>query len=108
MSDSTPSAATNAAMDYVPKPIDTSSVSLPPELQQLVELLAENAHENWSAEKIRQGWCFGVTDAAAKKHSDLKPYRALPESVKDYDRILAMETLRTIIKLGFRIVPPPK
>jgi ryanodine receptor 2 len=31
------------------------------------------------------------------------PYSELPEAEKEYDRITALETLKTIIKLGYRI-----
>ena len=33
----------------------------------------------------------------------LVPYNELPEAEKEYDRITALETLKTIIKLGYRI-----
>jgi hypothetical protein len=31
------------------------------------------------------------------------PYQELPESEKEYDRQMAMETLKAIIALGYRI-----
>ena len=39
----------------------------------------------------------------AKTHPDLVPYAELAESEKDYDRKTAVETLRAILKLGYRI-----
>ena len=42
-------------------------------------------------------------DDAAKKHPCLVPYDQLPESEKEYDRDSAIETLRAIIALGYRI-----
>ena len=47
-----------------------------------------------------------MRDDAAKKHPDLVPYDDLPESEKHYDRDTAMETLKAIIALGYRIEPP--
>ena len=38
-----------------------------------------------------------------KKHPDLLPYSALPEGEKEYDRATAMNALKLIIKLGYRI-----
>ena len=38
-----------------------------------------------------------------KTHPCLVPYEQLPEDEKDYDRRTSQETLRLIIKLGFRI-----
>jgi len=38
-----------------------------------------------------------------KKHPDLIPYIELPESEKEYDRKVSMETLKAITALGYRI-----
>ena len=40
-----------------------------------------------------------------KAHNRLIPYIDLPESEKVYDRKTAMETLKAIMVLGFRIEP---
>jgi len=91
-------------MSYQPAPIDTSAVSLPPELHALTELLAENAHDLWAAQRLAQGWTFGPQrDDAARKHPCLVTYSALPESEKEYDRQAALGTLRAILALGYRI-----
>jgi tetratricopeptide (TPR) repeat protein len=92
---------------YNPEPIDTSNASLPPELVPLLERLAENAHDVWAEQRLRDGWTLGpVRNDAAKQHPSLVPYDELPESEKTYDRILASQTLRAILVLGYRIVPP--
>lgn len=89
---------------YTPKPIDTSSISLSPELEELLELLARNTHERWSEERIRQGWTWGPErDDSAKQHPGLVPYDELTEDEKEFDRITSRETLRLILHLGFRI-----
>ncbi len=91
-------------MMYTPNPADTSAVTLPEELVALTEQIAENVHEVWAAGRIAEGWTYGdIKDAAAKKTPCLVPYAALPESEKNFDRNTAMETLRLIIKLGYRI-----
>ncbi len=91
---------------YQPKPVDTTGVVLPEELLQLTELIAENVHEVWSAGRIAEGWTYGEKkDAVLKTTPLLIPYRDLPESEKEYDRRTAFETLRLIVKLGYRIVP---
>ncbi|MBE6553106.1 MAG: Ryanodine receptor Ryr [Ruminococcaceae bacterium] len=89
---------------YIPKPIDTSSITLSPEIMELCEQLAKNVHEVWSEGRIADGWSFGaVRDDAAKKHPCLIPYEELPEREKDFDRNTALQTLRLIVKLGYRI-----
>jgi RyR domain len=92
---------------YEPRPIDTAKVQLSEQLLQLTEELAENAHDNWARRRLSEGWTWGpVRDDAAKKHPDLVPYGDLPESERHYDRDTAMETLKAIIALGYRIEPP--
>ncbi|MBI1917939.1 MAG: Ryanodine receptor Ryr [Planctomycetes bacterium] len=94
-------------MDYVPNPLDTSSVRLPDELAALTERLAENTHDLWAVRKLADGWTYGPsTDVTTKKHSDLVPYAELPEGKKAYDRDTAMGTLKLILTLGYTIVPP--
>ena len=91
---------------YQPEPIDTTGVVLPEELMRLSEVIAENVHEVWSAGRIAEGWTYGEKkDAVLKTTPLLIPYRDLPESEKEYDRRTAFETLKFIVKLGYRIVP---
>lgn len=89
---------------YTPKPIDTSDVELDDELKQLVEQLARNVHDNWSVGRINEGWTYGPErNDALKQNPCLVDYDDLPESEKDYDRNTAMETLKLILKLGWKI-----
>jgi len=94
-------------MKYEPKPIDTSGAHLSQEIRNLTELLARNAHDLWAQLRLAQGWTYGPQrDDGAKKHPCLVPYEELPESEKEHDRRAAMDTLRAIIALGYRILPP--
>lgn len=89
---------------YEPKPIDTSAVVLPGELTLLTEKIAENVHENWSAGRIADGWVYGPARSDEKKtHPCLIPYDQLSEGEKEYDRNTAMETLKLIVALGYKI-----
>jgi RyR domain len=89
---------------YQPRPVDNSAIELPAELLELTERLAENAHDHWAKRRIAEGWRWGATrDDAAKRHPCLVPYAELPDSEKQYDRDTAMETLRAIVTLGYRI-----
>jgi RyR domain len=91
-------------LSYKPAPIDTSGVSLPVEVRQLTEMLARNAHEVWAQERVANGWRYGARrDDARKEHPCLVPYEELPDSEKQYDRNAAMETLKAIISLGYRV-----
>ena len=93
-------------MAYRPKPIDTSGVNLPQALAELTEPLAQNSHDNWARQRIAEGWTHGrERDDPGKRHPDLLPYADLPEAEKEYDRKMVMETLKGIVKLGYRIEP---
>lgn len=89
---------------YNPNPIDTSTINLPNDLLELTEKIAENVHEVWSQNRIKDGWKYGeVRNDARKETPCLVPYNELPESEKEYDRNTALETLKLIIKLGYDI-----
>ena len=89
---------------YHPVPVDTTSVELPEELLALTEQIAENVHDVWAVSRIREGWTYGeVRDSIAKTTPCLVPYGELPEEEKAYDRNTALETLRLIVSLGYRI-----
>lgn len=91
--------------NYVPQPIDTSSIQLPQELDGLIEQIAKNVHEVWAQSRFNEGWRYGEErNDALKHHPCLIPYEELPEVEKDYDRNTALGTLKLISKLGFKIV----
>ena len=91
--------------NYIPRPIDTKGVVLPKELNALAEEIAKNVHEVWSEGRMKDGWTYGEErDDARKHHPCLVPYENLTETEKEYDRNTSQETLKLIMKLGFRIV----
>ena len=89
---------------YSPQPINTENIVLTEVLKALTENIAENAHENWAAGRIKEGWTYGpLRDDELKYHPCLVPYSELPESEKEYERVTAMEMLKVIQTLGFEI-----
>lgn len=89
---------------YKPKPVDTSDIILSEDILNLAEIIAKNVHEVWSTERIKEGWTYGpVRDDVKKTTPCLVPYEELPESEKEYDRKTAFETLKLLIKLGYKI-----
>ena len=90
---------------YQPKPENTDGITLSAEIEALAEALARNTHEVWAAGRIREGWTYGpVRNDARRETPCLVPYDELPENEKDYDRNTSLETLRLIVKLGYKIV----
>ena len=89
---------------YQPNPVDTTDVVLSADLLELTEEIAENVHEVWAQGRIREGWTYGAERNDTKKETPcLVPYNQLPESEKTYDRNTALETVKLIVKLGYRI-----
>lgn len=89
---------------YKPKSIDTKDIVLPTELNNLIEEMSKNVHEVWAETRISQGWTYGEErNDAEKKHPCLVPYEELSEEEKEYDRNTSIETIKLILKLGFKI-----
>lgn len=58
----------------------------------LREQLAELEHRRWMMERHLGGWQFGDTrDNARRIHPDLKPYAALDDTIRQYDRAMVEE-----------------
>jgi class 3 adenylate cyclase len=94
-------------LTYKPQPLDTTRVALLPEILELTEQLARNTHENWARRRLAEGWRYGpVRDEARKEHPGLVPYEQLSEEEKQYDRTTALETLKAIQLLGYRLESP--
>jgi hypothetical protein len=92
-------------LQYDPQALDTAQVELSPDILQLTELLARNSHDVWGRKRLAEGWRYGPRrDDIRKEHPCLVPYEELPESEKEYDRSTALQTLKVIIALGYRIV----
>ena len=89
---------------YSPEPLDTSRVELSADLLELTEVLAKNTHEVWATQRLAEGWKYGPErNDVEKLHPCLVAYEDLPENERDYDRNTAMEALKVIRKLGFKI-----
>ena len=90
---------------YNPKPIDLSDVNLTEDLNELREAIAENAHDIWAAERLAQGWSYGPERNDARKENPcMVPYSQLPEKEKDFDRSMAMDTIKLLKKLGYDLI----
>lgn len=94
-----------SADEYEPNPVNLEDIELTDDLLELQEAIAENAHEVWAKTRMTEDWTYGpVRDDEKKKHPDLIPYSTLPDSEKEYDRRMALDTIKLVKKLGFDIV----
>lgn len=91
--------------EYRPAPVDTSDVAVDENITFVAEQIARNTHEVWAQGRINEGWIYGERlDREKKTHPLLVPYESLPESEKDYDRRTSLETIKLLLKLGYKIV----
>nr|AXA98483.1 Ryanodine receptor [Sesamia inferens] len=89
---------------FVPTPVDTIQITLPSYVEQIRDKLAENIHEMWAINKIEAGWMYGdQREDLHKIHPCLVPFERLPPAEKRYDIQLAVQTLKTILALGYYI-----
>ena len=90
---------------YIPEPIETKDVELSDDLKSISEDLGKHVHEVWAKGRITQGWTLGpVRNDELKQTPCLVPYEELTEEERDYDRNTSQETLRFLIKQGYRLV----
>ena len=75
------------------------------DLNELREAIAENAHDIWAESRMAEGWTYGPRrDDRLKQTPDLVPYSQLSESEKEYDRKMAMRTIKLLKKLGYDLI----
>lgn len=119
---------------YKPAPLDLSHVKLTPNQNQLVEKLAENGHNVWARDRVRQGWTYSIVqvtisiypsihlfipsntisdcvllqsqDILNKRNPRLVPYNLLDERTKKTNRDSVNNAVRTLIGYGYNIEPP--
>ncbi|XP_046400098.1 ryanodine receptor isoform X3 [Ischnura elegans] len=97
---------------FVPTPVDTTNITLPSYIESIRDRLAENIHEMWAMNKIEAGWAWGERrDDVRKIHPCLTQFERLPPAEKRYDSQLAVQTLKTVLALGYYITmdkPPSR
>lgn len=83
---------------------DLEDIIISDELNDIIELIAENIHNTWALTRIKKGWTYGKErDDTLKHHPCLIPYDKLSEDEKTFDRKTAQVTIKTLINLGFVI-----
>ncbi len=94
---------------YEPHPINLDEIDLNPDIEDLIEPIAENLHDIWAQSRMDEGYRYGPEnnsdpDKGPLTNKDLRPYSELPDSEKEYDRKMAIGTLKLAARLGFKIV----
>uniref|UniRef100_A0A8C1V9U0 Ryanodine receptor 3 n=1 Tax=Cyprinus carpio TaxID=7962 RepID=A0A8C1V9U0_CYPCA len=84
-----------------------SDVKMTPGQEVLVDKLAENAHNVWAKDRIKQGWTYGIQqDLKNRRNPRLVPYALLDERTKKSNRDSLREAIRTLVGYGYFIDPP--
>ncbi|XP_064408728.1 ryanodine receptor 1 isoform X5 [Latimeria chalumnae] len=92
---------------FKPAPLDLSHIKLTPAQNTLVDKLAENGHNVWARDRVRQGWTYSIVqDIKNKRNPRLVPYHLLDERTKKTNRDSLCEAVRTLIGYGYNIEPP--
>uniref|UniRef100_UPI00358EA68B ryanodine receptor 2-like n=1 Tax=Myxine glutinosa TaxID=7769 RepID=UPI00358EA68B len=93
--------------NYKPAPFDLNHVKLTATQEALVDKLAENAHNVWARDRIRQGWTYGIQqDLNNRRNPRLIPYALLDDRTKKSNKDSLREAVRTLMGCGYVIEPP--
>lgn len=89
---------------YKPHPINLSDISLSNDIVQMQDVFAENIHEVWAKARWDEGWRYGPKrDDAEKADPYLLPYDLLPQQEKERYRTMALESIKILKKLGWKV-----
>ncbi|XP_039594621.1 ryanodine receptor 2 isoform X2 [Polypterus senegalus] len=92
---------------YKPAPMDLSHIKLTSTQEAMVDKLAENAHNVWARDRIRQGWTYGIQqDIKNKRNPRLVPYALLDERTKKSNKDSLREAVRTLLGYGYNLEAP--
>ncbi|EPQ17120.1 Ryanodine receptor 2 [Myotis brandtii] len=92
---------------YKPAPMDLSFIKLTPSQEAMVDRLAENAHNVWARDRIRQGWTYGIQqDVKNRRNPRLVPYTLLDDRTKKSNKDSLREAVRTLLGYGYSLEAP--
>uniref|UniRef100_A0A7M4FJ88 Ryanodine receptor 2 n=1 Tax=Crocodylus porosus TaxID=8502 RepID=A0A7M4FJ88_CROPO len=92
---------------YKPTPMDLSFIKLTPSQEAMVDKLAENAHNVWARDRIRQGWTYGIQqDVKNRRNPRLVPYALLDDRTKKSNKDSLREAVRTLLGYGYNLEAP--
>ncbi|XP_067101321.1 LOW QUALITY PROTEIN: ryanodine receptor 2 [Osmerus mordax] len=92
---------------YKPAPMDLSHIKLASTQEAMVDKLAENAHNVWARDRIRQGWTYGIQqDVKNRRNPRLVPYALLDERTKKSNKDSLREAVRTLLGYGYNLEAP--
>ncbi|XP_061823096.1 ryanodine receptor 2 isoform X12 [Nerophis lumbriciformis] len=92
---------------YKPAPLDLGHIKLTSTQEAMVDKLAENAHNVWARDRIRQGWTYGIQqDVKNRRNPRLVPYSLLDGRTKKSNKDSLREAVRTLLGYGYNLEAP--
>uniref|UniRef100_A0A3P9P1N7 Ryanodine receptor 2 n=1 Tax=Poecilia reticulata TaxID=8081 RepID=A0A3P9P1N7_POERE len=89
---------------YRPAPIDLRQITLSSADKDVVTLLAENHHNIWARERIKQGWTYGPEqDIKGKRSPHLVPYSLVDEGMRKAGMASMREAVRLLLAFGYSL-----
>jgi len=83
--------------------MDTTDIELPKDFQELVEILAEKTYDIRVRQRVSKARPSAGVRARTKSPAKVRPYDELSDREKQDDRNNAIETLKLILSLGYRL-----
>ncbi|OQV16827.1 Ryanodine receptor [Hypsibius exemplaris] len=85
-------------MGYQPRPVETSTLFLSPDLQTVVLKFAEHFHDAWALKQYEAGWGYHPSfNEEEKVHPRMQAYNYLPEQIKEDYRLPTEQALKAIM-----------
>ncbi|KAM4729154.1 ryanodine receptor 2-like [Anableps anableps] len=89
---------------YRPAPIDLRQIILSSVDEDVVTLLAENQHNVWARERIKQGWTYGPQqDIKGKRSPHLVPYSLVDERMRKAGMESVREAVCILLAFGYSL-----
>ncbi|KAM4598949.1 ryanodine receptor 2 [Fundulus diaphanus] len=89
---------------YRPAPIDLRQIILSSADEDVVALLAENQHDVWARERIKQGWTYGPQqDVRGKRSPHLVPYNLVDERMRKAGMESVREAVCILLAFGYSL-----
>ncbi|XP_021941444.1 ryanodine receptor-like isoform X2 [Zootermopsis nevadensis] len=89
---------------YNPQPVNTSSVVLNNDLNNIVQQFSEHYHDAWGSKKLDNGWVLGEQWSDANEaHPRLKPYSVLNDYEKERYKEPVRESLKALLAIGWTV-----
>ena len=97
--------------EYLPCPIDVNQVTLTPDLEELIDVIAEHVHNVWAEDKLKENPNIRYAPLDKDRNEEVpgcnhffRPYAEMTDDDKKYDINMATNAIKLLKRLGYRII----